>query len=261
MPLFDTHAHLADEQLCDQVESWLQIASQAGLVGINSVGTDRASSINCYNLAQRYALVFASVGIHPNYCQNASLDDWPVICELAQHRQVVAIGETGLDRYWDYCPIEIQYQWFARHIELSYQVKKPLVIHMRECEQDVVTCLAEHRQGETVQGILHSFGASWETARQCLEWGMYISFSGSVTYKKSEQLREIAARVPNDRILIETDAPYLAPEPVRGTRPNHPGLIHHTAARLAKLKQMELSDFCELTTANARRALGLAESS
>jgi TatD DNase family protein len=260
MRLFDTHAHLDDEQLRANRDHWLKEAQETGLVGINSIGTNLASSGECVALAESHPLIYASVGIHPNYCREARLDDWPLIEQLAHSPHVVGIGETGLDRYWDYCPIEIQRNWFARHIELSYQVRKPLVIHIRDAETEVVELLAAHQRDGHIFGILHSFACNWETAQKCLEWGMYISFSGIVTYKKSSELREIAKRIPVDRILIETDAPYLPPHPVRSARPNHPALIRHTAACLAELLQLDLIKFCELTSGNAFRAFGLSAS-
>jgi TatD DNase family protein len=259
MRLFDTHTHLDDEQLRERNHHWLTVAQQAGVIGVNTIGVDLASSTRCLQLALQSPQVFASVGIHPNYCQHANLDQWPEIEILAAHPRVVGIGETGLDRYWDYCPIETQRLWFARHIELSYQVQKPLVIHMRDCEADVIQSLQQNLRGKTIHGILHSYAASWETAKRCLDWGMYISFSGTVTYKKANLLREIAVRVPDDRILIETDSPYLAPEPLRSSRPNHPALVRYTANCLANLKQMELETFCELTTKNAFRVFGLPD--
>lgn len=167
---------------------------------------------------------------------------------------MVGIGETGLDRYWDYCPIEIQRRWFARHIELSYETHKPLVIHIRDAETDVVEMLSEHQRDGHFFGILHSFASSREAAKRCLDWGMYLSFSGIVTYKKSIELREIARWMPRDRILLETDSPYLSPHPVRGARPNHPALIKHTAACLANELNLSLDEFAALTTANAIRA-------
>ncbi len=255
MRLFDTHAHLDDEQLTPIRDALLQSATETGVVGINSIGTDLKSSLRCVELAEQYDRVYASVGVHPNYCQDATDQDWQQIVKLAKHPAVVAIGETGLDRYRDYAPIELQKEWFKRHIELSYATGKPLVIHVRDCEPDILEVLAENRQSDKVLGILHSFAGAWETAQQCLEWGMYISFSGIVTYKKAENLRAISLKVPDDRILIETDSPYLSPHPVRGQRPNHPALVKHTAQCLAEVRGMTVEQFSELTTRNAEQLL------
>ena len=257
MRLFDTHAHLEDEQLQPQLEAWLKLANDAGVIGVTSIGTTVESSQRCVALSTRFPQVRASVGIHPNHGHEAALADWQTISQLALDPNVVAIGETGLDRYWDYCPFETQRTWFARHLELSFETGKPLVIHMRDCESDILDMLQCHQRDGKIIGIMHSFAGSWETAQQCLEWDMYLSFSGMVTFKNSAPLREIAAKTPSDRILIETDSPYLAPHPYRGQRPNHPALIAHTASCLADVRNISVSELAELTTRNARRVFGL----
>ena len=255
--LFDTHAHLEDEQLLPILEQVLENASSAGLVGITAIGTTAMTSQKCSQLAREYPQVHSAVGIHPNHCQDATESDWQEILELSSQSEVVAIGETGLDRYWDYCPIEEQRYWFAKHIELSFETKKPLVIHMRECETDILEMLNEHQQDGRVIGIMHSFAGSWETAKHCLDLGMYISFAGMVTFKNSNELRGVAARIPDDRILVETDAPYLTPHPHRSKRPNQPAMVSHTATCLADVRGVDLELFSEITTANARRVFNL----
>jgi TatD DNase family protein len=255
--LFDTHAHLEDEQLLPILEQVLENASSAGLVGITAIGTTAMTSQKCSQLAREYPQVHSAVGIHPNHCQDATESDWQEILELSSQSEVVAIGETGLDRYWDYCPIEEQRYWFAQHIELSFETKKPLVIHMRECETDILEMLNEHQQDGRVIGIMHSFAGSWETAKHCLDLGMYISFAGMVTFKNSNELRGVAARIPDDRILVETDAPYLTPHPHRSKRPNQPAMVSHTATCLADVRGVDLELFSEITTANARRVFNL----
>jgi TatD DNase family protein len=258
MPLFDTHAHLEDEQLKPVLEVVLKNAVAAGLVGITAIGTTLATSRDCIGLAETHEMVFASAGIHPNHCQDANDAQWEQIRQLALHPKVVAIGETGLDRYWDYCPIDVQTEWFARHIELSFETRKPLVIHMRECEADILGMLEQHQRDGRIIGIMHSFAGQWETAKRCLELGMYISFAGMVTFKKSDELRSIAARIPEDRILVETDSPYLSPHPHRGKRPNQPALVQHTAECIARVREISSEDFGEMTTRNARRVFGMA---
>ncbi len=255
--LFDTHAHLEDEQLLPILGQVLENASSAGLVGITAIGTTAMTSRKCSELAREYPQIHSAVGIHPNHCQDATERDWQEIVELATQPEVVAIGETGLDRYWDYCPIERQKIWFAKHIELSFETEKPLVIHMRECESDILAMLDEHQRDGRVIGIMHSFAGSWETAQHCLDLGMYISFAGMVTFKKSDELRGIATRIPEDRILVETDAPYLTPHPHRSKRPNQPAMVCHTATCLADVRGVDLDLFSEMTTANAKRVFNL----
>lgn len=258
MPLFDTHAHLEDEQLKPSLADVLGDAVSAGLVGITAIGTTLATSRECKQLAETHEMVYASVGIHPNHCQDANDGDWEQIVQLANHEKVVAIGETGLDRYWDYCPFDVQEEWFAKHIELSFATQKPLVIHMRECESDILRLLEQHQREGRINGILHSFVGRWETAKRCLELGMYISFAGMVTFKKSEDLRGIAGKIPDDRILVETDSPYLSPHPHRGKRPNQPAMVRHTAECIAQVRSTSVEDFGELTTRNARKVFGIA---
>ena len=272
MALFDTHAHLDDDQIAPIIGEVLKQAESSGLCAITAIGTTVESSKQCLELAKKYSAkassqteqqsepkvnVYASVGIHPNKCKDSDEEDWAAIAELATRDQVVAIGETGLDRYWDYCPIEIQEKWFARHIELSFQTEKPLVIHMRDCEADILRMLDQHKKNDRIIGIMHSFAGSWETAQQCLELGMYISFAGMVTFKKSNDLRHIASRIPDDRILVETDSPYLSPHPHRSVRPNQPAMVEHTARCIAEVRGMGFDDFADLTTANAKTVFGL----
>jgi TatD DNase family protein len=257
MRLFDTHAHLDDEQFRDNIEQQLAEAQTAGVVSVTSIGTTLASSQRSVELAQEYPGVYAAVGIHPNHCQEASENDWQSIRRLATEQRVVAIGETGLDRYWDYTPFDQQQTWFARHIELSYQLQKPLVIHQRDCESDMLAILAKHQQHGKVLGIMHSYCGSLEAAQQYLDWGMYISFSGMVTFKKSEALRELVREIPLDRLLIETDSPYLSPHPRRSQRPNSPALLPLTAVCIADVRGMSIKELTELTTINALRVFGL----
>ncbi|MFT5299993.1 MAG: TatD DNase family protein [Mariniblastus sp.] len=257
MQLFDTHAHLEDEQLSSVLDDVLAKAEAAELVGITAIGTTVSTSRDCLALAEKYEQVFAAVGIHPNHAKETTEQDWQQIVAMASHPQVVAIGETGLDRYWDYCSIETQQNWFARHIELSFETRKPLVVHMRECESDILSMFQSHQRDGRIIGIMHSFAGQWETAQACLELGMYISFAGMVTFKKSDELREIAAKIPEDRILVETDSPYLSPHPHRGKRPNHPAMVRYTAACIAEARGMTVEAFSNLTTKNAKCVFNL----
>ncbi len=253
MRLFDTHCHLDDEQFDGCRDEVLERARQAGVEAILAVATTAASSRACLELAERDERVWAAVGIHPNYAGQAAADDWQQVRQLAGRDRVLALGETGLDRHWDYTPFPVQQDYFDRHLRLSQQCGLPFIVHMRDCEADVLEMLAEARGRGPLRGVMHSFTGTADTARQCLELGLHISFAGMVTYKKSSALREIAAAVPDDRLLIETDAPYLSPHPQRGQRPNEPALIVHTAACLAEVRGTTPAALAELTTGNARR--------
>jgi len=254
--LFDTHAHLDDEQFEDAVSGVIERAQQARVATVVTVGTTRTSSEACVQLAHRFPAVRAAVGIQPNYVGQSTPDDWDRIEELARDPQVCALGETGLDAYWDFTPFAEQQRWFDAHLRLAQRIGLPVIVHMRECGEATVAMLRAARARGPLQGIMHSFTGTAEIAHQCLELGLYISFAGMVTFKKSQELREIARTIPADRLLIETDSPYLAPHPHRGRRPNEPALLVHTAACLAQARGVTLDALAATTTANARQVFG-----
>ncbi len=253
MEWFDTHAHLAYADLCPDLPKYLELASQAGVTRMIAVGTDLNSSRACLELAESYPNVWASVGIHPNESAKAGPGDWEKICELAAHPRVVALGETGLDLYWDDAPLAIQQDNFRRHLEHSLTTGLPVIIHSRDCDAEIVSALREFASHAPLAGVMHSFTGAWETAAACLELGLYISFAGMSTYKNAEAIRAVAVQVPADRILVETDCPFLTPHPHRGQRPNHPALVVHTGRCLAAVRQVSERIFAAETTANARR--------
>src|SRR5205807_5299233 len=195
--------------------------------------------------------VWASVGIQPNNVAQVGPADWAAIEKLVAAPRVVAVGETGLDRHWDFTPFPQQEDYFARHLALSRRTELPLVIHCREAEADVVRMLRDDydRHGP-VRGVLHSFTGDWPTAEACLAMGLYVSFAGMVTYKNAGDLRAVAAKVPAERLLVETDCPYLAPVPVRGQR-NEPAFVAHTAAALAAGRGVPAAELAAQTTRNA----------
>lgn len=257
MSLIDTHAHLDEEAFEPDREDVLSRAVEAGLTGIISIGINLETSRAAVALAERYPLIHAVVGIQPNYVHEAGEGDWNAIKALADHPRVVGIGETGLDRYWDYAPFDLQVEYFARHIAFAREKQLPFIVHCREAGAEVVEQLKIAAGGEPLVGVMHSFCESAKIARACLDLGLHISFSGMVTYKKSTELRDLARDVPLDRILVETDAPYLAPTPKRGKR-NEPAYVRYTAARLAEVHGLAPEEFGELTTENACRLFQLA---
>lgn len=253
MKLFDTHAHLDDERFQSDLPEVLARASAAGVRHVIAVATTAPSSRECVELAARRAdILRASIGIQPNHVAEAAANAWDEVLAVVDRPGVVALGETGLDRYWDRTPFEQQEDFFARHLALSRRTGLAVIIHCREAEADVVRMLREdfERHGP-VRGVMHSFTGDLATARACLEMGLYISFAGMLTYKNAENLREVAAQVPLDRLLVETDCPYLAPVPVRGKR-NEPAFVAHTAACLAGVKGIDVAALAEATTANAQ---------
>ncbi|MFL5240577.1 MAG: TatD family hydrolase [Gemmataceae bacterium] len=250
--LIDTHAHLDDERFASDLPAVLERANGAGVSHIVTIGTTATTSLANIILCQKHPTLSAAVGLQPNNLAEAGSGDWDAIRELVQKPGVRAVGETGLDRHWDYTPFAQQEDYFARHLELARIHKLPVVIHCRKAEADVVRMLRQdfERHGP-VCGVMHSFTGDQATAEACLAMGLYISFAGMVTYKNAQDLREVAKQVPLDRLLIETDSPYLAPVPVRGQR-NEPSFVVHTATVLAALRGMGLAHFAEATTRNAR---------
>jgi len=251
--LFDTHLHLDDEQFAADLDGVVQRAQQAGVARMIAVGTTAASSAESIRLATQFPSVFAAVGIQPNYCAEALPGDWDQVVELSKLPRVAAIGETGLDRYWDHTPFDVQQDYFDRHLSLSRDTGLPFIVHMRDCLPEILEMLRAARSCGPLNGVMHSFTGDLEGANVCLELGLYISFAGMVTFKKSDELRAVAAAIPADRILIETDAPYLSPHPKRSVRPNEPALIVHTASCLAEVRGISPDEFSRQTNQNARR--------
>lgn len=254
LELYDTHAHLTDRSYNDCLDRIGNDAKSAGLIAINVVGFDATTSQRACDLAsQSNGFLFATVGIQPNSVAEALPGDWAVIERLADHESVRGIGETGLDRYWKDTPWDVQQDYFERHIELGRAKRLPLVIHMRECGQEIVDQLKPHSAKGPIQGVMHSYTGDWDVCQQCLDLGLMISFAGMITFKKSDELREVAKRVPADRLLIETDCPYLSPEPFRGKRPNEPARVSYTLRCLATTRGDRPGDLAAQTTENARR--------
>jgi TatD DNase family protein len=253
---FDTHAHLDDEQFQADLPAVIERARGGGVVGIVTIATTASSSRAALELARCYSDLAASVGIQPNCAVAAGPSDWDTVVKLAQE-SAKAIGETGLDRHWDSTPFAQQEDFFARHLALARQRALPVIIHCREAEADVVRMLREDfdRHGP-VRGVMHSFTGDDKTAAACLEMGLYISFAGMVTYKNASALRRVAQGVPADRLLVETDSPYLSPVPLRGKR-NEPANVRYTLECITQERGVAAEELAAQTTANARRLFGL----
>jgi TatD DNase family protein len=259
--LIDTHAHLDDEQFAADLPTVLDRARAANVVQMIAVATSAASSVASLTLASRCAAVFATTGIHPNHITGEPPNAWDEVVALVGRERVVALGETGLDRHWNDTPFPLQEEFFARHLELGRRHGLPVVIHCREAEADVLRMLRDEfgRHGP-IRGVMHSFVGDKAMAEACLAMGLYLSFAGMLTYKNATALRETAATVPLDRVLVETDSPYLAPVPVRGRR-NEPAHVAHTAACLAGLYPLSPAAMAEHTAANARTLFRLPDPS
>jgi TatD DNase family protein len=256
MFLIDTHSHLDQEDFDVDRDDVIARANGEGVGTILAVGCTADSSRKCVELAATYDCVFAAVGIQPNYVAEARGDDWDDIRRLAREPKVVAIGETGLDRHWDFSPIELQRDYFDRHLRLSQEADLPFIVHTRETDQDNLEMLTAAAGHGPLRGVMHSFCSDADDAQRFLDLGLYISFAGMVTFKKADELRSVAARIPADRILVETDSPYLSPHPLRGKR-NEPARVALTAACVAEARGQTLEAFAALTTENARRLFRL----
>lgn len=251
--LIDTHCHLDFESFDADRDAVVQRALDAGVQQIIVPALDLDNCRTVLALTEKYAGVFAAVGVHPNSSAGWQ-DGWiGVLRDLAQHPKVVAIGEIGLDYYWDKSPKAVQQRALGLQLELAAELNLPVIIHNRESDADVVQMLAESPLvGRENPGVLHSFVAGWDTAVSALNLGYYLGFTGPVTFKKADELREIARKVPDDRILVETDAPFLTPHPYRGKR-NEPAYVAFVAERLAEVRGASTAVFAQQTTANAQR--------
>jgi TatD DNase family protein len=256
MELIDTHAHIQEDAFeADRAEVLVR-AFEAGVKHIVVVGFNVDSSRRAVELAQLHPRLSAVVGIQPNYAHEARPGDWDTIVELARDPSVVGLGETGLDRYWKTVPIELQVEYFHRHLQLSRETGLPFVVHCRDADDEVVVELRKAAKIGSLNGVMHSFAGTLVTAQACWELGMYLSFAGMVTFKNNHALRAVAAAVPAERIVIETDCPYLAPSPNRGKR-NEPAFVTLTADCLANVRGMSSNEFADLSTANAQRLFRL----
>jgi TatD DNase family protein len=256
MEWIDTHCHLDEESFTQDCAETVQRAVDAGVKTMLAVGITLDSCRRVLELTQRFPNVYAIIGLHPNYVTAAQPGDWEQIVELMKSPKVVGLGETGLDKYWDYAPLDVQSDYFHRHIELSRQLDLPFVVHCREAEAETVAVLKQHAAAGPLRGVMHSFCGSAETAAACLDMGMHLSFAGMLTFKKNEALRQLSATLPLDRLLVETDSPYLAPTPFRGKR-NEPAHVRLTAACLAESRSLSKEDIAAATTCNARQLFRL----
>ena len=252
---FDTHAHLNDAQFSDDLAETIMRARAAGVTRIANVGYDLPSSRRALAIAQAYPGCCAVVGIHPHDAQTLDEETLAQLRELAQAPEVVAIGEIGLDYYRDLSPREVQGRAFQRQIQLARELNKPLVIHDRDAHGETVAMLQREKAG-TNGGILHCFSGSWEMAQQCIALGFHIALGGPVTFSNAHKLLDIARLVPLERLLLETDCPYLSPQPFRGKR-NEPARVRIVAEKIAELRGITLAELAAATTKNACAVYGL----
>lgn len=248
----DTHAHLHHAAFNDDRTAVLERAAAAGVARIIEIGYDLPSSHAALALAEQHTHIYAVVGIQPNYAHEAPPDWLAQVRTLAAHPKAVAIGEIGLDYYWDHAPHAQQEECFRAQLTLARELDLPVVIHSRDAEADTVRILQDAAQDQP--GIMHSFSGGWDYAAACLDVGFMLSFSGPVTFRKAHALHEVARRAPLDRILTETDSPYLSPHPMRGKR-NEPARVRLVAERIAELRELPLETVTQAVWANAGQIL------
>ncbi len=253
--LIDSHCHLDMRDFDKDREAVIRRAQKEGIVHMISIGIDVKSSQFAIDLARKYDFISATVGCHPHDADECSALDFEKLTSMAAEPEVVAWGEIGLDYYRNYSEKENQRKIFQAQLELAQTAKLPVIIHDRDAHEEVYATLEKMGKGER-KGVIHCFSGDRDLAEAFIALGYYISIPGTVTYKKAEQIKEVAATIPLDRMLVETDAPFLAPVPRRGKR-NEPSLVIHTAREIAKLRDIPFETLAEQTTRNARTIFGL----
>lgn len=249
--LFDTHAHFNDAQFDEDRIEAIGRAKKNGVEYILTVSSDIASSIENVSLTQNHDIFYAAIGVHPHSVIDLNNNIISALTDFSSYPKVVAIGEIGLDYFYDNSPREAQKIWFSKQISLARNVKLPIIVHDRDAHEDTMNILRSEKAGE-VGGVLHCYSGSVEMARELLNMGFMISFAGPVTFKNANKLLEVAKYVPDDMLLIETDCPYLAPEPYRGKR-NESAYVKYTAEKIAELRGKSFDYIAEKTTSNAKR--------
>jgi TatD DNase family protein len=251
--LIDTHCHLEMSQFDNDREEVIGQARDAGFEALITVGSDLDATVKAINLADRHDFIYAAVGVHPHDARDFSAEMYRELASHAQHEKVVAIGETGLDYHYDHSPRDVQREVFRQHLRLARDTGLPFIVHSREAKDDTIAILAESNLN---RGVMHCFSGDVDMAERIMSMGLSISLAGPVTFRKSSELREIARFIPDDYLLIETDAPYLSPEPRRGKR-NEPSYLEYTAKFIADLRGISLDDLARITTLNAKRLFGI----
>ena len=249
---FNTHTHLNSEQLYSERDMYITNALNQKVSHMVVVGYDVESSKKAIQIAHEYPFIYAAVGISPNDCKDTTDEDLKIIEQLIQDPRAVALGEIGLDYYWDEAPRDKQKDIFIKQIEMAKRFNKPIVIHARDAYEDTYNILKESAH----RGIMHCYSGSYDMARRYVELGFAISLAGPVTFKNAKVPKEVATKIGIDHLMIETDCPYLAPHPFRG-KLNEPANVVYIAQEVAKLKNMEIEDVARITAFNAKKMFGI----
>lgn len=249
--LFDTHVHLNADQFIEDVDTVISRARNEGVTNFVVVGFDEKTIKGAISLAEKYDFIYAAVGWHPVDAIDMTDEHVEWLEKLTNHPKVVALGEMGLDYYWDKSPKDVQKEVFRKQIRLAKKVNLPIIIHNRDAHEDIITILKEENAA-SIGGIMHCFSSSLEIAQECMKMNFFISFGGPVTFKNAKRPKEVATEIPLEKILIETDCPYLAPHPYRGKR-NEPAYVKLVAETIAQLKGIDYEQVAQVTTANAKK--------
>ncbi|MFZ5985599.1 MAG: TatD family hydrolase [Bacillota bacterium] len=253
--LFDSHAHYDDEKFKDDKYDVINKAYESGVTYILNASSNIASSVETISLTQEFEFIYAAVGIHPHYVSDINDNSMVTIADFAKNEKVVAIGEIGLDYYYDNSPRELQRYWFAKQISLAQRLNLPIIVHDRDAHEDVMNII-KYEGADSVGGVFHCFSGSVEMAKEVLDNNFYISVGGALTFKNARKLIDVVKYVPIDRLLIETDCPYLTPEPYRGQR-NDSSFVRLVAEKVAQIKELELQVVAEATMNNAKKLFGI----
>ncbi len=252
--LFDSHCHVNFSHYSEDRDAMFERMAAQGVEGCAVVAVDLDHVHELRALAEARGNIWFSAGVHPNHEVEVE-PDVDVLCKLADHPRCVAIGETGMDFFREHVPPEIQEARFRTHIRAAVAVNKPVIVHNREADVASMRILSDEGVAEC-GGIMHCFSSDWETASQAIDLGMSISFSGNVTFKRNDELRQVAAKVPEDLLMLETDSPYLSPMPYRGKR-NEPAYVRYVAECIAEVRGMPLAELARVTTENTRRRFNI----
>ncbi len=247
--LFDTHAHLNDERFLEDRDEIILSLKENGVGAYCEIGYDIKSSYRAFELSQKYDFIYSAVGVHPHDSKDMTEDDLSKLSKLLKEKKVVALGEIGLDYYYDNSDRETQRHWFSRQLSLARELCVPVVIHTRDAMEDTINILKAFGTGD---GIIHCYSGSKESAKILLDMGYYISLAGPVTFKNANNLIEVAKYIPKDRLLIETDSPYLAPVPYRGKR-NCPVYVKEVAKRISEIRGESFEEIEKTTFENAKK--------
>jgi TatD DNase family protein len=251
--LIDSHAHIQGKEYAGEAEAVIARARDAGVETIIAVGGagDMSSNTEAIALAQSFANVYATVGMHPHDAKDVRADELKTLSELASHPKVVAVGETGLDYFYNHSPHDVQQRVFAQFIHMARETELPIIVHERDAAVQAAALLRAEGDGE-LRGVIHCFTGNYEAACAYLDLGFYLSFTGIITFKNADALREVVRKVPLEKMFVETDSPYLTPVPHRGKR-NEPAFVRFVAETIAKVKGVELAEVARVTSANVKK--------